>query len=493
MGRTMIDNQQQDAVNTQKNGFSLLSFCNRRPEDQQGGKQRALERQLAIETFPDKPPFLHDMETVENTSHWRLLQGEYQFDVGLGYDYQSRITHTNDVKNVGARLGRELHMDEDSIDLIRAICAMHDLGHMPFSHWGERAAIAKLKPYGKLWNHDAAGLRVVTEWANGGLSHAGLNLTRDTLEGLTKRYWHYRDDEEISKFNHDIAELPSTIRKIDEILDLSLDKHCHAEGQIASIADWISITVTDIEDGLRLGRMTIKEVCEHFPAAKELYERNLAEINMYEEENGEGLLKTDPEGVKDGRYASLARLFAEHIKEMLIKDVVRHTNKNLNLDVQNGMEYADDVRSRNELIVGFSPEMQQDVNRFSAYCLKDVFPRIIHRHGPLQEMVERTLDDIVNGTLELPQSWRQQMDTIRNNTALTPRQQKGALIEAACAYMVCVMDDNAVCQNIRMNHPEFWEAELADRQVDSRLSTVGTQVPLAQRYVSGRTGASAAR
>lgn len=477
----MVNTSSESLSSIERNGFSLLSYSNRRLSDQEAGQNRAYEKQLGFETFPGRPPFLHDMETIEGTREWRKLQGVYQFDVGLGYDYQSRITHTNDVKNVGARLGRELHMDETSIDLIRAICSMHDLGHMPFSHWGERAASKKLRPYGRLWNHDAAGLRVVTEWANGALSHAGLNLTRDTLEGLTKRYWHYNQDEAFGHFNHNRAELPQSIIEIDERLELTLSKHCHAEGQIAAIADWISITATDIEDGLRLGRMKIDEVCEHFPAACALYEETISELQAYEAENGEGQLKTDPEGRKDSRYASLAKLFSEQIKEFLIEDVVQQTNKNLQEAVDNGMEYADDVRNQNSLLVGYSPEMLQDVGRFSSYCNKDVFPRIISRHGPLQEMVERTLDDIVNGALELPDVWKEKMASIESDENLLPRQRQAAKMETACAYMTCIMDDDAVRRNIRDKHPEFW-SEIESRQEGTRLSEIGIGVAHAQRY-----------
>ena len=416
--------------------------------------------------------FFEDTLRIENSREWRRLQGIYQFDVGQGYEFENRITHTVDVQNVGERIGRALNLDRNSIDLIRAISAIHDIGHMPFGHWGERAADAMLKPFGKTWTHDAAGLRVVTEWSNRGVSHEGMNLTLDTLEGLAKRYWRYNAAKPADFFNHDLTELPQSIKNIDQKFDLHLDKHNHIEGQIASIADWIAFTTTDIEDGLRVGRMTVNEVCKHFPQAAKLHADTIAQLR----EAG-GKFKREP----DARQASLAKLFANQIKTMLINDVVQQTQANITReDAAGHIKTAEDVRHLEHLLTGYSPEMLQGVLQFGKYCSDKPFKRTLEAHGPLQQMVEMTIQDIVEGKLALPPAWQASYDqTLRTETS---PDSKTTLTELACTYMTCVMDDKGVMDNIQRNHSEFWNQHFANRPEPSRISPASIAKARHQTY-----------
>ena len=469
----MNDTEGPQPTELNKNGYSVVSFCNRSGASQKQGMLRPFQEQMGIEKSGHKDEFFEDILRIEGSREWRRLKGIYQFDVGQSYEHQDRLTHTVDVQNVGERIGRALNLDRQSIDLTRAIAAIHDIGHMPFGHWGERAADAMLKPYDKTWTHDAAGLRVVTEWSNRGLSHEGLNLTLDTIEGLTKRYWHYDSDQPTNHFNHDLAELPQSIKDIDQKFGLHLEKHNHIEGQIASISDWVAFTATDIEDGLRVGRMTVKEICECFPQAAQLYADTIEQMRPMG-----GRLKREP----DARQASLAKLFASQIKTMLIDDVVKQTQANIQREAAAGhLETADNVRNLDHLLTGFSPEMLQGVKQFGHYCNEKPFKRTLEAHGPLQQMVELTIGDIVEGKLALPSAWKTTYDTIAADTE-KPAEQKAALTEFACTYMTCVMDDKSVSENIQQNHAEFWKTHFSEKPAAPRISPASIAKARQQAY-----------
>ena len=461
----MSSTETKHPVEIERNGYSVTSFSNRGKENQRHGMTRPYEEALGVEQASHNEAFFEDTLRIQNSREWRRLQGIYQFDVGHSYEHENRLTHTVDVQNVAERIARGINLDRHSIDLARSIAAIHDIGHMPFGHWGERAAAAKLKPFDVEWTHDAAGLRVVTEWSNRGLSHEGLNLTLDTLEGLTKRYWHYNEEQPMSHFNHGIDELPDSIRAIDKKSGLHLKKHNHIEGQIAAVADWIAFTATDIEDGLRVGRMTVNEVCEHFPQAAKLHADTVEQLRIYGRVHGKGTLKQG----SDTRQASLAKLFAGQIKSMLINDVVEQTKTNISGEVAAGhLRSADDVRDLERLLVGYSPEVLQGVKRFGQYCNDKVFKRTLDAHGPLQEMVELTITDIVEGKIKLPGAWEKEAQQLR--AAGDSQSTKASLTELACTYMTCVMDDSSVKENVRENHPEFWNEHFADKPAPPRIS-----------------------
>jgi dGTPase len=444
----MGDDNKHYPIEIERNGYSVVSFSNRSADSQLQGVSRPFGGEAGQEDA-----FFEDTLRIQNSREWRRLQGIYQLDVGQSYEHENRLTHTIDVQNVSERIARKLNLDRQSIDLTRSIAAIHDIGHMPFGHWGERAAVAKLKPFGKEWTHDAAGLRVVTEWAN----YNGLNLTVDTLEGLAKRYWRYDDSKPASHLNHNTAELPDSIRDIDSKFDLHLGKQNHIEGQIAAISDWIAFTATDIEDGLRVGRMSLQEVCEHFPLAAEVY-------NDLDAKHGKKI------GDEAEHYkVNMPKLLANGIKERLVDDVVGQLRTNIAREVAAGnLKNAEDARDLPQLLTGYSPEIQQGLRSFGKYCNEKPFKRTLETHGPLQQMAELTIDDIVSGKLQMPEAWGREAEKIRETGNTQDAQ--SALTELACTYMTCVMDDEGVKQNVRTNHPEFWSEHFADKPAPPRIS-----------------------
>ncbi len=68
-----------------------------------------------------------------------------------GDHYRTRLTHTIEVSQIARAFARALRLDED---LTEAIALVHDFGHTPFGHAGERALDRRLKAFGG-FDHNA--------------------------------------------------------------------------------------------------------------------------------------------------------------------------------------------------------------------------------------------------------------------------------------------------------------------------------------------------
>jgi dGTPase len=136
-----------------------------------------------------------------------------------GDHYVTRLTHTLDVAQIARSIARALCLNED---LAEAIALGHDLGHTPFGHSGERI-LNNLSPIG--FKHSEQSVRVVDVLEKDG---AGLNLTFEVRDGI---------------LNHPKGGKPSTL-----------------EGRCVSLADRIAYINHDLDDAIRAGIITLKDV-----------------------------------------------------------------------------------------------------------------------------------------------------------------------------------------------------------------------------------------
>jgi dGTPase len=187
--------------------------------------------------YPDKEPeyrtsFQRDRDRILHTTAFRRL--EYKTQVFINYEgdyYRTRLTHTLEVTQIGRTIARALGANED---LIETICLAHDLGHPPFGHSGEGALRRLMKDYGG-FDHNKQSLRIVTKLENRYPDFPGLNLTWEVREGIVKHESEY-DISDASEYNPELRG--------------------HLEAQIANVADELTYTAHDLDDGLRSGMIT---------------------------------------------------------------------------------------------------------------------------------------------------------------------------------------------------------------------------------------------
>jgi dGTPase len=177
-----------------------------------------------------RPVYQHDRDSIIHCKSFRRLKHKTQvFLSPSGDHYRTRLTHTLEVSQIARTIAKSLRLNED---LTEAIALGHDLGHTPFGHAGE-AVLNKIHSGG--FKHEEQSLRVVDILERDG---KGLNLTHEVRDGIVKH-----SKGERAMFPQNESELACTL-----------------EGQIVRLADIIAYVNHDIDDALRAGIISGKDL-----------------------------------------------------------------------------------------------------------------------------------------------------------------------------------------------------------------------------------------
>ncbi len=154
---------------------------------------------------PYRTEFQRDRDRILHSSSFRRLKHKTQvFLDPVGDYYRTRLTHTLEVSQIARTIARALRLNED---LTEAVALGHDLGHTPFGHAGE-AVLNEICPSG--FTHYLQSVRVVDYIEKDG---KGLNLTYEVKNGIachtnkiaaTKEGYIVRLADKIAYINHDI-------------------------------------------------------------------------------------------------------------------------------------------------------------------------------------------------------------------------------------------------------------------------------------------------
>jgi dGTPase len=214
-------------------------------------------RLYAEPASPTRNDFRRDCDRIIHSTAFRRLAHKTQvFVYHEGDHYRTRLTHTLEVAQIARSLARALGLDED---LAEVLALAHDLGHPPFGHAGERALDRALNGFGG-FDHNAQGLRIVTDLERRYADFDGLNLTWETLEGLVKHNGPLTTRDGKAFGRHAAHGVPAAILRYCELQDLELWSQPSAEAQIAALADDIAYDAHDIDDGLRADLFTLGDI-----------------------------------------------------------------------------------------------------------------------------------------------------------------------------------------------------------------------------------------
>ena len=168
------------------------------------------------EIFEIRTEFQRDRDKILHSKSFRRLKHKTQVFLSPYNDhFRTRLTHTLEVSQIARTMARALRLNED---LVEAISLGHDLGHTPFGHCGE-GILDDLLPNG--FHHNLQSVRVVEVLED-------MNLCRETVEGILTHTWGYK---------------PKT-----------------PEGQVVQYADKIAYINHDIEDSIRAGIISEKDL-----------------------------------------------------------------------------------------------------------------------------------------------------------------------------------------------------------------------------------------
>jgi len=204
--------------------------------------------------------FARDAARVLHARAFRRLAGKTQVFTrlpaeGLSDHFRSRLTHTLEVTQISRTAAAALGLNAE---LAEALALVHDIGHPPFGHAGEKALDRALRGQGLSFDHNLHALRIVTWFEERYPAFRGLNLTLAVREGIVK---HSRD--------YSVAEHP-------ELAEYFLDELPPLEAQLIDLADEIAYLTADLDDGLDSGVIALEQVREAVPLFRGFHDAALA-------------------------------------------------------------------------------------------------------------------------------------------------------------------------------------------------------------------------
>jgi len=226
-------------------------------------------RERPEEECPFRTAFQRDRDKIIHCKAFRRLKHKTQVFISPVEDhYRTRLTHTLEVSQIARTLARALKFNED---LAEAIALGHDLGHTPFGHAGEFVLDNILKEnYGRRFLHNEQSVRVVEVIEKDG---KGLNLCWEIIDGIRN---HTPDDP-----------LPATL-----------------EGQIVRLADRIAYLRHDIEDAIRAGVLTEKQLPKKYmkTLGKNILDSIIRSIILKSRNQQKILMDAEIQQAMDGLY-----------------------------------------------------------------------------------------------------------------------------------------------------------------------------------------------
>src|SRR6266446_1166787 len=177
---------------------------------------------------PYRSAYARDRDRIIHSRAFRRLEAKTQvFTTRYSDHFRNRLTHTLEVAQIARTVASALGLNTE---LAEALALVHDIGHPPFGHAGERKLDDLMRAQGGRFNHNLHALRIVEQFEQRYLDFPGLNLTFEVREGIIK---HSRD--------YSAAEFP-------QLAEYFLDLRPPLEAQLIDWVDEIAYNTADIDD-----------------------------------------------------------------------------------------------------------------------------------------------------------------------------------------------------------------------------------------------------
>lgn len=332
---------------------------------------RLRSRVYAAPERKSRNAFQRDRERIVQARSFRRLAGKTQVFTSRASDhFRSRLTHTIEVMQIARSVAEALGLNQD---LAEALALVHDIGHPPFGHAGERALDECLKQHGLRFDHNLHALRIVEHFEQRYAAHRGLNLTLGVREGIIK---HSRD--------YSVDQYP-------ELGEYFLGLRPPLEAQLIDLADEIAYLTADLDDGVESGLLEIDHIREHVDILAECYEH----------------VEREHAGV-EAKF-----LFNEALQLMqnvLTDDLIATTLKNTR---SIGATSLEEVREYPERLATFSVVAEAHRQQEKRYLYETLYTcdALSREHDKAEEVVTALFDFWINAPEELPPGYVEQIET----------------------------------------------------------------------------------
>jgi len=346
-------------------------------------------RRFPEPTHPYRNDFQRDRDRVIHARAFRRLEAKTQvFTRRYSDHFRNRLTHTLEVSQVSRTIAGALGLN---VDLAEALALVHDIGHPPFGHAGEKALDTAMREQGLSFDHNLHALRIVEDFEQRYAAFRGLNLTFEVREGIIK---HSHD--------YDVKDHP-------DLAEYLLELRPPLEAQLIDLTDEIAYNTADLDDGFEAHLLSLEQIREGIPT----FERFYREV--------EQLYPDAPQKLK----------FNEALKRILnrfVDDLITNTQSRLQ---QAKIQTLDDVRNHGERLAAFSPAVEAERKHSKNFLYENLY------YSPSLSGEKEDAERIVK---ELFAFWMDHPEALPRNYQEKAKEKDESLPRVICDYIAGMTD-----------------------------------------------------
>src|SRR4051812_32089537 len=280
---------------------------------------------------PYRNDFQRDRDRVIHARAFRRLEAKTQvFTRRFSDHFRNRLTHTIEVSQIARTVAGQLGLN---VDLVEALALVHDVGHPPFGHAGEKALDAAMREHGLFFDHNLHALRIVEDFEVRYARFRGLNLTFEVREGIIKH-------------SHDYL-----AKDFPELAEYLLDQRPPLEAQLIDLADEIAYDTADLDDGYEAHLLTTEQIREGMP----VFDRFFAEAE-----------KSYPDVPEKLKFNEALK----RIMDRMVGDLIRNLQSHIRAENIRSLE---DVRSCPRRLATFSAEIEEERRGTKEFLYKNLY------------------------------------------------------------------------------------------------------------------------
>ena len=296
-------------------------------------------------SHPYRNDFQRDRDRIIHSRAFRRLEAKTQvFTRRYSDHFRNRLTHTLEVAQISRTIAAQLGLN---VDLVEALALVHDIGHPPFGHAGERALDNEMRKHGLYFDHNLHALRIVEDFELRYAAFRGLNLSFEVREGIIK---HSRD--------YSPAEFPG-------LAEYLLEQRPPLEAQLIDVTDEIAYSTADLDDGYEAHLLTLDQVGDGVP----VFARYFAEVR-----------RLYPDAAPKLQFNEVLR----RILDRWAGDLIRNTQVELEkMDHHEpcssgspdppSLTTLDDIRAHPRRLVALSPEVEAERRQTKEFLYENLY------------------------------------------------------------------------------------------------------------------------
>ena len=323
--------------------------------------------------FPEPPhpyrnDYQRDRDRIVHSRAFRRLEDKTQvFTTRFSDHFRNRLTHTIEVAQISRTVAGCMGLNAD---LVEALALVHDVGHPPFGHSGERALDQIMQTFGERFDHNLHALRIVESFEQRYADFPGLNLTFEVREGIVKHSRDYAPEER------------------PELSEYLLDQRPPLEAQLIDLTDEIAYNTADLDDGFEAKLFGLESLREELPIFHEFHRE---------------VERRYPQAPPKLQFNETLKRVLDHLATDLLEQSLERIE-------HNGVASVDAVRRFPRRLIGFSPEAASQSRILREYLHRNLYfhPALVPEKDQGARVVEGLFQLYLDHPEKLPHGYAEQ-------------------------------------------------------------------------------------